>query len=117
MSGVIDEIVAGGRRPHLVRTCEESMGVSPFRDDSEIIAAAEDALFVATVIRLRVLEGGFWTDASRQKKLLRWVVRTLGPLAEPVQPERDGQPTPSAHREAVSATKASTVVSGTNRQA
>jgi hypothetical protein len=88
MSEVIDEVVTGGR-PHLTRTWDGPMGVSPFRDDSEVVAAAEDALFVAAVIRLRVVEGGFWTDAPRQKELLRWVVRTLGPLAERAEHRTD----------------------------
>jgi hypothetical protein len=84
MSDVLDEIVVGGR-PRLTGTLNEPISGSPFRDDRDVLAAAEAALFVAAVTRLRVVEGGFWTDASRQKALLRWIVRTLGPLAETVE--------------------------------
>jgi hypothetical protein len=79
MSEAVDDI-ATAPRPRLAGGLKASISASPFSDDRDVIAAAESALFVAAVIRMRVVEGGFWTDARRQNALLRWVVRTLGPI-------------------------------------
>jgi hypothetical protein len=81
MSEAIDDIAAGTPR-RITGALTAPVGPSPFRDDRDVIAAAESALFVAAVIRLRVIEGGFWTDVSRQKALLRWIVRVLAPVGE-----------------------------------
>jgi hypothetical protein len=90
MSDAIDDIAAGPR-PHFVEAFNRPVDASPFRDERAVIAAAETALFVAAAIRLRVVEGGFWTDAARQKALLRWIVRVLGPVAEAAVHEKEVQ--------------------------
>jgi hypothetical protein len=86
MSEAIDDIAAGAR-PHLAGAFSAPIGPSPFRDERDVIAAAETALFVAAVIRLRAVEGGFWTDVARQNALLRWIVRVLAPVGEPGEGE------------------------------
>jgi hypothetical protein len=93
MSEAIDDIAAGPR-PRLAEALRQPLSASPFRDERDLISAAESALFVAAVIRLRVVEGGFWTDAARQKALLRWIVRVLGPLAEQAEGDAAAQAEP-----------------------
>jgi len=58
MSEVIDEI-ADVTQPRMTRQRDGRTEFSPFRSDSELVAAAEEALSVAAVLRVRVVEGGF----------------------------------------------------------